>query len=107
MLATGTSVTMLQGFLVALMLPFIASSDCATREETLCNQVKAPLGNMTPIGPLNYPQAFTQAVLAGNCKYQGPVVQSIVNLTMSLRRQLVKYMPTKLSNPLLFFVEKM
>ena len=38
---------------------------------------------------------------------QGPVVQSIVNLTTSLRRQLVKYMPTKLSNTLLFFVEKM
>ena len=36
-----------------------------------------------------------------------PVVQSIVSLTMSLRRQLVKYMPTKLSNTLLFFVEKM
>ena len=37
---------------------------------------------------------------------QGLVVQSIVNL-MSLRCQLVKYMPTTLSNPLLFFVEKM
>ena len=29
---------------------------------------------------------------------QGPVVQSIVILTMSLRNQLVKYMPTTLSN---------
>ena len=38
---------------------------------------------------------------------QGPVVQSIVSLTTSLRRQLVKYMPTKLSNTLLFFVGKM
>ena len=40
---------------------------------------------------------------------QGPAVQSIVSLTTSLRRQLVKYMPTKLSksNTLLFFVEKM
>ena len=38
---------------------------------------------------------------------QGPVVQSIVSLTKSLRRQLVKYMPTKLSNTLLFFVGKM
>ena len=36
----------------------------------------------------------------------GPVVQSIVSLTMSLRRHFVKYMPTKLSNTLLFFVEK-
>ena len=37
----------------------------------------------------------------------GPVVQSIVSLTTSLRRQLVKYMPTKLSNTLLFFVGNM
>ena len=36
---------------------------------------------------------------------QGPVVQSIVSLTTLLRRQFVKYMPTTLSNPLLFFVE--
>ena len=35
---------------------------------------------------------------------QGPVVQSIVSLTTSLRCQFVKYMPTSLSNPLLFFV---
>ena len=38
---------------------------------------------------------------------QGPVVQSIVSLTMSLRRQLVKFMWTTLSNMLLFFVGKM
>ena len=38
---------------------------------------------------------------------QGPVVQSIVSLTMLLRRQLVKYMPTTLSNRLLVFVGKM
>ena len=37
----------------------------------------------------------------------GPVVQSIVSLTTSLRRQLVKYMLTILSNTLLFFVGKM
>ena len=37
---------------------------------------------------------------------QGPVVQSIVNLTTSLRRQLVKYMPTKVSNQLLFLLKK-
>ena len=38
---------------------------------------------------------------------QGPVVESIVSLTTSLRRHCVKYMPITLSNPLLFFVEKM
>ena len=37
----------------------------------------------------------------------GPVVQSIVSLTTSFRRHFVKYMPASLSNPLLFFVEKM
>ena len=36
----------------------------------------------------------------------GPVVQSIVSLTTSLRRQLIKYMPTKLSNTLLFLLGK-
>ena len=39
--------------------------------------------------------------------HHGPVVQSIVSLTTSLRRHFVKYMLTTLSNPLLFFVEKM
>ena len=37
----------------------------------------------------------------------GPVVQSIVSLTMSLRGHLLKYIPTTLSNTLLFFVGKM
>ena len=37
---------------------------------------------------------------------QGPVVQSIVSLTTSLRGQLVKYMPTKLSNTLIFCWKK-
>ena len=37
----------------------------------------------------------------------GPVVQSIVSLTSSLRGQLVKYFTTLLLNTLIFFVEKM
>ena len=36
----------------------------------------------------------------------GPVVQSIVILTTSLRCHFVKYMPTTLSNPLLFLLKK-
>ena len=36
----------------------------------------------------------------------GPVVQSVVSLTTSLRHHFVKYMPTTLSNQLLCFVEK-
>ena len=38
---------------------------------------------------------------------QGPVVQSMVSLTSSLRGQLVKYFTTLLLNTLKFFVEKM
>ena len=40
-------------------------------------------------------------------KNQGPVVQSIVSLTSSLRGQLVKCFKTLLPNTLIFFVEKM
>ena len=39
--------------------------------------------------------------------YQGPVVQSIVSLTSSLRGQLVKCFMTLKPNILKFFVEKM
>ena len=37
---------------------------------------------------------------------QGPVVQSIVSLTKSLRGHLVKCIPTTLSNTLLFLLKK-
>ena len=37
--------------------------------------------------------------------FLGPVVQSIVSLTMSLRRRFVKYMLTTLSNSLLFLLK--
>ena len=43
---------------------------------------------------------------ANYVKFQGPVVQSIVTLTTSLRGHLVKYIPTTLSNTLLFFCWK-
>ena len=42
-----------------------------------------------------------------NLEQQGPVVQSIVSLTSSLRGQLVKCFMTLLPNTLIFFVEKM
>ena len=38
---------------------------------------------------------------------QEPVVQSIVSLTMSLRHKFVKQISAKVTNTLLFFVEKM
>ena len=40
-------------------------------------------------------------------KHQGPVVQSIVSFTSSLRGQLVKCFTTLLPNTLIFFVDKM
>ena len=40
-------------------------------------------------------------------RYQGPVVQSIVSLTSSLRGQLIKCFMTFSPNILIFFVEKM
>ena len=38
---------------------------------------------------------------------QEPVVQSIVSLTISLRHKFVKQISAKVTNTLLFFVEKM
>ena len=37
---------------------------------------------------------------------QGPVVQSIVSLTISLRHKFVKQISAKVTNTVLFFVEK-
>ena len=48
---------------------------------------------------------ITGYVLAADCL--GPVVQSIVSLTSSLRGQLVKCFTTLLPNTLIIFVEKM
>ena len=39
--------------------------------------------------------------------HQDPVVQSIVSLTISLRHKFVKQISVKVTNTLLFFVEKM
>ena len=40
-------------------------------------------------------------------KHLDPVVQSIVSLTISLRHKFVKQISAKVTNTLLFFVEKM
>ena len=40
-------------------------------------------------------------------EYQGPVVQSIITLTSSLRGQLIKCFTTLLPNTLIYFDEKM
>ena len=41
------------------------------------------------------------------CVIQDPVVQSVVSLTISLRHKFVKQISAKVTNTLLFFVEKM
>ena len=41
------------------------------------------------------------------CNHQDSVVQSIVSLTISLRHKFVKQISVKVTNTLLFFVEKM
>ena len=48
--------------------------------------------------------ALTPFVLNNN---QDPVVQSIVSLTISLRHKFVQQISAKVTNTLLFFVEKM
>ena len=45
--------------------------------------------------------------LVGNSEDQDPVVQSIVSLTISLRHKFLKQISAKVTNTLLFFVEKM
>ena len=49
---------------------------------------------------------FRKKHVAPSCN-QGPVVQNIVSLTSSLRRQLMKCFMILLLNTLIFFVEKM
>ena len=53
-------------------------------------------------------QNFTCYVLERKTfDHQDPVVQSIVSLTISLRHKFVKQISAKVTNTLLFFVEKM
>ena len=69
-------------------------------------------------GPMTYESGALPTALRGlspickrkpsHCFYHhGPVVQSVVSLTSSLRGQLVKCFTTLLLNTLIFFVEKM
>ena len=54
-------------------------------------------------------QKCSWGVLQALClvKSQDPVVQSVVSLTISLRHKFVKQISAKVTNTLLFFVEKM
>ena len=53
-----------------------------------------------------YPNGFVNAHLSTEREKQDPVVQSIVSLTISLRHKFVKQISAKVTNTLLFFVEK-
>ena len=46
-------------------------------------------------------------LIVSSSQNHGPVVQSIVSLTISLRHKIVKQISAKVTNTLLFFVEKM
>ena len=46
-------------------------------------------------------------ILTSNDRDQDPVVQSIISLTILLRHKFVKQISAKVTNTLLFFVEKM
>ena len=58
---------------------------------------------ISSFGNIFFNKAFPAKVLA----ILGPVVQSIISLTSSLRGELVKCFTTLLPNTLKFFVEKM
>ena len=49
---------------------------------------------------------MTENIIA-RIKIKGPVVQSIVSLMISLRHKFVKQILAKVTNTLLFFVDKM
>ena len=51
-------------------------------------------------------EILTRSLILNNWA-QDPVVQSIVSLTISLRHKFVKQISAKVTNTLLFFVEKM
>ena len=55
----------------------------------------------------NIPICYNKGSPLVSISKQGPVVQSIVSLTSSLRGQLVKCFMTLLPNTLILFVEKM
>ena len=50
---------------------------------------------------------FAEIHSVGRLKNMDPVVQSIVSLTISLGHKFVKQISAKVTNTLLFFVEKM
>ena len=50
---------------------------------------------------------FTLYLDQHDFSHKDPVVQSIVSLTISLRHKFVKQISAKVTNTLLFFVEKM
>ena len=56
---------------------------------------------------ISKPQVGSLLAYRPSGRIQDPVVQSIVNLTISLRHKFVKQISAKVTNTLLFFVEKM
>ena len=59
------------------------------------------------MGSSEFAEKLLTEMLNHKINKQGPVVQSIVSLTISLRHKFVKQISAKVTNTLLFFVEKM
>ena len=70
--------------------------------DQLCSYCTADLRLCFRICKLLVSHAAAQIII-----FLDPVVQSIVSLTISLRHKFVKQMSAKVTNTLLFFVEKM
>ena len=65
------------------------------------------LGCLFVFGLISQSSIFQPSCLNGAMASLDPVVQSIVSLTISLRHKFVKQISAKVTNTLLFFVEKM
>ena len=74
-----------------------------TERTCIVNAVKVKVTEWPPNGKIAAHSAYE---MFSWYKYQGPVVQSIVSLTISLRHKFVKQISAKVTNTLLFFVEK-
>ena len=74
---------------------------------TLAGGIREPLLTCSSLIEIMFILKAKKAYFNGSYNKQGPVVQSIVSLTSSLRGQLVKCFTTLQPNTLKFFVEKM
>ena len=78
----------------------------ALPREVLFGMIWFVLSNLR-FGLMSQSTFFSRAQLGWKHCFLGPVVESIVSLTISLRHKFVKQISAKVTNTQLFFVEKM